>query len=140
MYTTEQIKSLRCRASAARLSYYVDFDEESDERLAQVCNGIGADWMSERSRKVVTKAMKYMEASAMIHDWEYDAQIDTQENADERLLLNGLREVRFMYPQWYNWRRWLGERAVLAAFEVLSRTGKVAWALAYYNKNHKGKI
>lgn len=138
MYTETDIKKLLGKIRDAELSAPAEMLRATPAELVGVCNGIGAEWMSERSRAVLTKALKYCEAAAAIHDFEYDAQTSSQSDADERFLMNALREVRYTFPQWWNWRRWLGERAALAAYELLSRTGKVAWALAYFDK-HKGK-
>lgn len=137
MYSSADIKKLLEKIRAAGLSVPPEMLETSAETLCKVCNGIGAEWMSERSRAILTRALKYCEASAAIHDFEYDAQLFSREVADERFLLNSLREVRHAFPQWWNWRRWLGERAALAAYAVLQRTGKVAWALAFFDKNKK---
>ena len=137
-YTEPDIKKLLCKIRDAGLSAPAKMLSAAPAELVGVCNGIGAEWMSERSRAVLTKALKYCEGAAAIHDFEYDAQTSSQPAADERFLLNALREVRYTFPQWWNWRRWLGERAALAAYEILSRTGKVAWALAYFDK-HNGK-
>jgi hypothetical protein len=102
--------------------------------LQNVCNGIGAEWMSNKSRKVITRLLYYAEATAMIHDWEYhhsDGSENTRLGVDEMFLVNGLREVRYRFPQWWNIKRILGERAVLTAHEVLSRTGNKAWNDAF---------
>ena len=137
MYSENDIKRLLENAKKYGLCIPAKMLAMPVEELCKICNGIGAEWMSERSRRILTKALKYCEISAAIHDFEYDVQTSTQDEADERFLMNALREVRYMFPQWWNWRRWLGERAVLAAFEILSRTGKAAWAFAYFNKNKK---
>ena len=57
---------------------------------------------------------------------------------DRRFLSNGLAYVQKCFPQWWNWRRWLGERAVLAMYAVLERLGYVAWCLSFV-ENHKKK-
>ena len=134
MYDQDEIKDLMKRSLAAELWIPAAMMQEAPEVLCQVCNGIGAEWMSERSRKILTKAFKYCELAAAIHDYEYYAQTTSRASADERFLLNALREVRHSYPQWWNWRRWLGERAVLAAYAILERVGIVAWALSAKEK------
>ena len=101
---------------------------------AQKLQPIGVDWMSKTSRKIITKALYYAEATACIHDYEYhysDGEEERRKAVDEIFLINGLREVRARYPQWWNIRRWFGERAVLMAHEVLSRTGALAWQSAF---------
>ena len=123
-YTEEDIKKLLGKIRDAGLSAPAQMLSAAPAELVGVCNGIGAEWMSERSRAVLTKALKYCEAAAAIHDFEYDAQTSSQPAADERFLMNALREVRYTFPH--------------AAYEILSRTGKVAWALAYFDK-HNGK-
>lgn len=134
MYTEDKIHALFCIAKGAKLLAPKVMFNADTSKLQLVCNGIGAEWLSERSRKILSKLLYYAEATAMIHDWEYhhsNGSEETRLGVDEMFLVNGLREVRYRYPQWWNPKRWLGERAVLVAHEVLSRTGGVAWNDAF---------
>ena len=134
MYSAAQITEIRARIKAAGLVMPAAMKSAHNSRLRAVCNGIGAEWMSERSRTAITKMLKYAEAAAAIHDFEYslsDGDEGRRKAVDEMFLLNALREVRHYFPKWYDPRRWLGERAVLAAHEVLARTGGIAWRDAF---------
>jgi hypothetical protein len=136
-YTTDDISKLQADIVNIRLIAPAKMVACKPSMLISVCNGIGAEWMSERSRKIITKLLYYAEATACIHDYEYYNSDGTEERrkaVDELFLINGLREVRSRYPQWWNIRRWLGERAVLIAHEVLSRTGEVAWQSAFADR------
>lgn len=137
MYTKTQIAEIRARAIEYGLTYPQSFLAAQRANLCTVCNGIGAEWMSERSRKIITKMLDYAECSAAVHDYEYslsDGDEKRRKSVDELFLMNGLREVRAKYPHWYGWRRWLGERAVLAAHEILTRTGSLAWRDAFASR------
>lgn len=141
MYTKDEIENLRSLAKEAKLRAPHAFWNASAEDLVNICNGIGADWQSEKTRKIITKSLKYAEPAAMIHDFEYsrsDGDKERQERVDRRFLSNGLAYVQKCFPQWWNWRRWLGERAVLAMYAVLERLGYVAWCLSFV-ENHKKK-
>ena len=134
MYSTEQAKALKQKIVDMGLLAPVSIKHATSEDFCKACNGIGAEWMSERSRKIITKMLHYAECSACIHDWEYtksNGDNDRRLAVDEMFLMNGLREVRHRYPQWWNPKRWLGERAVLMAHEILARTGSMAWREAF---------
>ena len=137
MYSNSEIANIRGRIKAAGLIQPAAMKSYNNWRLRTICNGIGAEWMSEHSRKIITKMLKYAEAAAAIHDFEYyisDGDEARRKAVDEIFLLNALREVRFFYPKWYDPRRWFGERAVLAAHEILSRTGGLAWRDAFASR------
>ena len=61
------------------------------------------------------------------------------DEADREFLLNGLIYVHCVFPQWWNWRRWLGERAMLALYAVLQRVGWVAYCLSFVERINKTK-
>ena len=141
MYTIEEIEHLRNEAKRVKLGAPHAFWNATSEELSKVCNGIGADWQSDKTRRILTSALKYAEPAAMIHDFEYsrsDGDKEHQERVDRRFLSNALAYVQATYPKWWNWRRWLGERAVLAMYAVLERLGYVAWCLSF-TENHKRK-
>lgn len=134
MYNCEQAKELQKNIVEIGLLAPVSIIHASPEKFCEVCNGIGAEWMSKSSRKIITKMLHYAECSACVHDWEYhnsNGDDDRRLAVDEVFLVNGLREVRYKYPRWWNIKRWLGERAVLMAHEILARTGSMAWRDAF---------
>ena len=137
MYNPQEILSLVQFAERIKLKMPSELGDAPISQLQIICNGIGADWMSAKSRRVITRLLSYAEASAMIHDWQYhhsDGDELTRSLVDEDFLHNALREVRSKHPQWWNIRRILGERAILAAHEVLCRTGGIAWNDAFANR------
>ena len=102
--------------------------------LQKDCNGIGADWMDSKSRKILTRLLKYAEATAAVHDWLYSRSDGTEParaKADDLFLINGYREIDFKYPSLWNWRRWRAKATVTAAHTILKRIGVVAWRLVY---------
>lgn len=129
-YTEDEIERIRSEIVEYGLDAPKAMLNADASTLQEACNGIGAEWLSKTSRKVITRVLHYAECSAAVHDWHYhnsNGDDTTREDVDELFLSNGLREVRSKFPQWWNWRRLLGERAVLAAFEVLRRVGAKAW-------------
>lgn len=141
-YTEAEINALLDKAKKAGLKAPSEFWETPASELVKVCNGIGADWQSKKTRRIITKALKYAEPAALIHDWRYsraDASKSTQQSADREFLLNGLIYVHCVFPQWWNWRRWLGERAMLALYAVLQRVGWVAYCLSFVERINKTK-
>jgi len=145
MYSFDEINGLCCIISEAELDTPDSLKAASELEIQKSCNGIGADWQSEKSRAIFTKILNYAEAAALIHDWEYaksDGLIPNQRIADDRFLLNAYREIDFKYPHWWTWRRWCAKAAVTAAHTLLKRLGVVAWRLSYADKKLKeeGKI
>lgn len=139
-YTEDEIKDLMESARKSGLRAPDEFWATPPKELVKICNGIGADWQSERTRKIVTKALRYAEEAALIHDWEY-SQVDgsktAQRLADERFLINGLKLADVKYPFLLDWRRWLAERAVLAMHAVLKRLGWVQCCIDFTEKTNE---
>nr|DAR29705.1 MAG TPA: hypothetical protein [Caudoviricetes sp.] len=145
MYTRKKINELFLTINNARLDMPSSLRNAEFDDVRQRCNGIGADWQSEKSRKIFTRILNYAEATALIHDWQYsesDGSPSNQQKADDRFLLNGYREIDFKYPHWWSWRRWYAKASITAAHTLLKRLGVVAWRLSYAEQKLKeeGKI
>lgn len=141
MYSHCEIKRLLGVIKSTGLEYPQGFSRATNADLQRTCNGIGADWMTDGSRRKLTAMMSYAEASAIIHDWEYahsNASESWRAKVDERFLVNALREIRSRF-KWYNPRRWLAERAVLIGYCVLQRVGRAAWAIAFCERQQRTK-
>lgn len=129
-YSSDEAEWLKSEIVNLDLTCPCDMLVADAREIQEACNGVGAEWLSTTSRKIITKMLHYAELSAAIHDWQYhnsNGDEAKRKRVDGLFLYNGLAEVRAKYPQWWNWRRWLGERAVLAAHEVLRRVGDKAW-------------
>ena len=145
MYTKSEIDNLLKIAVDAGLEAPVSLIKSTGLEIQERCNGIGADWMSEQSRAILTRVLNYAEATALIHDWQYsksDGSRKKQQDADDLFLLNGYREIDFKYPHWWSWRRWCAKASITAAHTLLKRLGEVAWRLAYaeIKLKEEGKI
>lgn len=139
MYDRAKLRELLDIAESAGLDCPADFRSADIDDLAVYCNGIGADWMTENSRRKLTSMMSYAEAAAMIHDYEYhfsNASEKWRAKADERFLVNALREIRYKF-KWWQPKRWFAERAVLIGYCVLQRVGRAAWAIAFCERQCK---
>ncbi|MBR4597322.1 MAG: hypothetical protein IKO42_02865 [Opitutales bacterium] len=137
MYSLEQIEAIRKTTQDANLRAPDGFFIAPAEELQKICNGVGADWLSEKSRKICTRAFACVEATAAIHDYRYHFSDGTpagQVEADEEFLLNGIREIYHRFPRPLSLSRIWAERKVLAAFAVLKRTGRLAWRDAFVEK------
>ena len=139
MYDRAKLRELLDVAESAGLEYPQDFSRATNADLQRICNGIGADWMTENSRRKLTAMMSYAEAAAMIHDYEYhfsNASEKWRAKVDERVLMNALREIRYKF-KWWQPKRWFAERAVLIGYCVLQRVGRAAWAIAFCERQCK---
>lgn len=136
-YSSDEAEWLKSEIVNLDLTCPCDMLVADAREIQEACNGVGAEWLSTTSRKIITKMLHYAELSAAIHDWQYhnsNGDEAKRKRVDDLFRHNGLAEVRAKYPQWWNIRRWLGERAVLIAHEVLSRTGEVAWQSAFADR------
>lgn len=141
MYTKQRLLDILAVVQAAKLSAPHAFTVAPLADLQKICNGIGADWQSDASRRKLTRMMSYAEASAAVHDWHYHNSNGSESwraTVDEEFLMNALREIRYKY-RWYNPRRWLAERAVLVGYCVLQRMGRAAWAIAFCERCKKSR-
>lgn len=137
MYTIEQIAEIRRVAHEAGLNAPDGFWSASYEDLRQICNGIGADWQSDKTRAVLTRACACVEATAAIHDFEYhNASLSekAQKDADDRFLLNGIKETLHKSRSILSLKFVWNTRKVLLAYCVLRRLGSLAWASSFYNQ------
>lgn len=144
MYTIEQMAEIRRVAADAHLEAPNTFWTVPYEELIKICNGVGADWLSEKSRKIITKAFKAVEATACIHDFEYhfaDGKTESQRKADERFLTNGIKECRHYNPSVLSLARLWNERKVIIAYGVLQRIGRLAWRDSFVERKiEKGEL
>ena len=76
-FPLSHVQDLKMHCFSARLSMPELFRFASAEQL-QVCyNGIGPDRWSSRFRRFTTWILTFLEASALIHDWEFTYQPKT---------------------------------------------------------------
>ena len=145
MYKHEQMLELLSVAKAAKLSFPDDFANASLDRLCEICNGVGSEYMPEKLRKALTKAYACAQATAAIHDWRYeqsDGLPESQKKADSEFLKNGMAEVKYRHANgglcgWLH-RLW-DERKIVAAYRLLELGGEAAWCIAFRNNVLKSK-
>ena len=98
----------------------------SDDRLAELYNGCGPEWLPARIREKLTRLLALFEPAFLIHDCDYSAANGSTGDwavANDRLEANCLRLANYTYP-WYSWRRY---RARLAALEIASLCRRYGW-------------
>jgi len=76
-FTIEHVKALKLHCFDAGLSMPDLFRFASAEQLQACYNGIGPDRWSSRFRRFTTWILTFLEASALIHDWEFTYQPKT---------------------------------------------------------------
>lgn len=98
----------------------------SDDRLAELYNGCGPEWLPARIREKLTRLLAIFEPAFLIHDCDYSAANGSTGDwaeANDRLEMNCLALANYTYP-WYSWRRY---RARLAALEIASLCRRYGW-------------
>lgn len=142
MYNALQIDEIKEIARNAKLRATQEFWELPSEELCEICNGIGADWQSESTRKILTNACKCAEATACIHDVAYHfatADLDAQRATDDLFLINGIKETLYKSRSILSWAFLWNTRKVLTAYLILRRLGRIAWILSYFERQQKNE-
>ena len=101
---------------------------EDRERAQRVCNGIGAEWMPEIARKLISSLNPTLVLAADIHDIRYDiggTEAD-RKDADDEMLENGYKLANWKY-RWYNPLRYWVRRKMRQFYEILRAFGGLAW-------------
>ena len=116
-----QIKKLREKCHALGFEGVGVLEKFTDNELRIICNGIGPEWLPAEYRKVLTWIYKYLEATAFLHDAEFEAQIGFHK-ANSHFFGNGNIEVRARF-KWYDLRRYIGFRRVRQFYWILETFG-----------------
>ena len=128
MYTVRQINHLVRHASELNMEGASLLGEFTALELSDIANGIGASWMPEWSRTLVTGLHPSLEAAALIHDLQYHAGGDPEARrlADESFLRNCGRSARSAY-RWWDPRRYAALRSAKRFYRLLRIFGGMAW-------------
>ena len=130
-----QVKKLREKCHALKFEGVEVLEKFTDNELRIICNGIGPEWLPAKYRKVLTWIYKYLEATAFLHDAEFEAQIGFHK-ANSHFFTNGNIEVRARF-KWYDLRRYIGFRRVRQFYWILETFGVRAYNEAGNKNNNK---
>ena len=119
------VKKLRGKCHALKFEGVEVLEKFTDNELRKICNGIGPEWMPEKYRKILSWIYKYLEATAFLHDAEFEAQIGFHK-ANSHFFGNGNIEVRARF-KWYDLRRYIGFRRVRQFYWLLETFGMRAY-------------
>lgn len=97
-------------------------------------NGIGAEWMCKKARKLATKLLRHMEPHAVVHDFEYLQKNKSFWNftkANFRLFINGIKSrhpwsglTLAVICQLCGWPAWKEGKETLAYYYYYKEGGK----------------
>ena len=101
---------------------------EDRERAVKVCNGIGAEWMPESARKLISSLNPTLVLAADIHDLRYETggTEEEREAADDEMLENGYKLANARYS-WYNPLRYWVKHKMRRFYKILRAFGGWAW-------------
>lgn len=101
---------------------------EDRERAQRVCNGIGADWMPDSARKLISSLNPTLVLAADIHDLRYETGGTAEERkaADDEMLENGYKLADARYS-WYNPLRYYVKWKMRKFYKILRAFGFLAW-------------
>lgn len=71
MNSIEYVRYLRQEAIARKFSFPKNFKKTSSARLVRCYNGIGAEWMPDWLRRIITEIFDRLKAPALLHDYEF---------------------------------------------------------------------
>ena len=126
MYTLHEIEEKLKLAKELNLSGAALL--EDTERAQQVCNGIGAEWMPDAARKLISRLNPTLVLAADIHDIRYylgGSELD-RKNADDEMLINGYKLAEARYG-WYNPLRYWVKHKMRKFHKILRDFGIWAW-------------
>ena len=126
MYTTAEILKKQELAVDAGLSGVELLDDT--ERAQRVCNGIGANWMPNRIRALISFLFPTLVLPADIHDLRYDrggAELDRL-LADVEMLENGIRNANHKYRR-FDPRRYIVQFVMLQFYIKLREYGSLSF-------------
>ncbi len=128
MYTAGKINDLVRKASELNLEGAALLGEFTVLELTDIANGIGASWMPEWSRALVTGLHPSLEAAALIHDLHYHAGGDPEARrlVDKSFLRNCGISARSAYG-WWDPRRYAALRSAKRFYRLLRLFGGMAW-------------
>ena len=101
---------------------------EYRERAQRVCNGIGAEWMPDAARKLISGLNPTLVLAADIHDLRYEIGGTEKERkaADDEMLENGCKLAEARYG-WYNPLRYYVKWKMRKFYKILRAFGFLAW-------------
>ena len=103
----------------------------SDDRLAELYNGCGPEWLRVEIREMLTRRLAIFEPAFLIHDTDFassDGSTFAFAQANDRLEMNCLALANYTYP-WYSWRRYRARAVAHMLFNfVRGPGGWMAWA------------
>lgn len=118
--TKKEIDEMRQLAYNLCLVGWQRLQEDSEETIERVCNGIGPSWFPAVIRQAIDKLHPSLKVVAMIHDLDYyhgDGTYDDFTRANKAFGTNGVRVADATYG-WYDPRRYLA-RHEARKFEAL---------------------
>ena len=126
MYSLNEIEEKIALAKAAKLSGAELLLDR--ERACRVCNGIGADWMPDWLRALISKLFPTLVLAADIHDIRYELGGDEADRhaADVEMLDNGLKLADRHYRR-LDARRYIVQFIMLQFYKTLRRCGAFAF-------------
>ena len=111
---------------------------EDRERAVKVCNGIGAEWMPEIARKLISGLNPTLVLAADIHDIRYEigGTREDRKAADDEMLENGCKLADARYG-WYNPLRYWVKYKMRKFHRILREFG--LYAFHYRGRSARGQ-
>lgn len=134
MYTTAEILKKQSDAEAAGLAGAELLDDV--ERAVQICNGIGACWMPEWLRALISRMFPTLVLPADIHDLRYEQGGNELDRllADVEMLGNGIRNANHKYRR-FDPLRYITQFVMLQFYIKLREYGALAFNKQEDEKN-----
>ena len=97
-FSLEHIRQLLAVAGLRKMHLPDGFESATIGELQKCYNGIGPDRWCPKFRRAITRLLEFLEAPALIHDWEYSQPVKSYGRftaANWRLLVNSWKDGRF---------------------------------------------
>ena len=100
------------------------------ERLSEIYNGCGPEWLPPKFRDMLTKYFYFFSAAFLVHDWDFSILPKTEKNfakANTRLRNNCFRLVYKKVPWWNGYEILKRTRQAFIIWRVCARLGRSAF-------------
>ena len=139
VYTMKKSLQLICQLMRQVATLTLDTPKNfyllTNDKIAEIYNGAGPDWMNSIERNILTFLLRYFAAAFCIHDVEYYFNTDTADTPANRArfhaanlrMWNNIKKINASLWGWYNPRRWYWRAKGWLAYQACKLRGWSAW-------------
>lgn len=128
-YSINKIEKLLKNIEKYKLDVSLSFLGIPIEKMSEIYNGCGPDWMSDKYRAILTWAFDRFEETFLIHDVDFHYSDKTKkgfDKANKRMLTNMYKKIKGELS-WWNPNRYFQMGRARLAYRAVDICGWTAW-------------